>query len=374
MNHLQILPDFTVQISHCSIYMGSAVLVKINNIFYVLTAAHVPFGEECEQYKENLSSTLTYESESLGKLIFVKELGNIEIYKTHDIFAIEVTVESYDDFCEVSFTDDIDFPGLNFLFRGRAKSTSGNTYTIEPCKKNGKSKSLINLKIPIDDYNDFKGESGLEILQGFSGSGVFIHDDEPNSAYLSSIVSSVSDDNFNGVNCICISLFQKHLIPSIKLVEYYGGSKVFKLQIAKYKNEITQEMINATKRNDYGVVENLTKKMTVFHDGWENEDLDAFIKDMLLWDNIYDKKIKHNKELNELIEDCKAELACGNNYHHVSTHQQGNDRFQKIREEFSELVKAHTNDTPLYKHARLITMGEIAKLLAICKLKFELKG
>jgi len=210
-------------------------------------------------------------------------------------------------------------------------------------------------------------------LQGFSGSGVFIHDDKPESIYLTSIVSSVSPDNFNGVNCSCISMFQKHLIPSINLVEYFGGNRVFKLQIAEYRKEITQDMIQAIKLHDYGVVENLTKKMNVFHDGWTNEDLDGFIQDMLLWDNIYDKKIKHNKEINELIEDCKISLACGNNYHHVSSYQQGNERFHKIREEFLELVKEHTNNTPLSKHARLIAMGEIAKLLAICKLRFELK-
>ncbi|GLQ31376.1 hypothetical protein [Litoribrevibacter albus] len=90
MNHLTFLPYTTVQVSKESTYLGSAVLVKVENVFYVLTAAHVPFGEECEKYSEGLSSTLTYESEEIGKLTFIRELGDLEIYKTHDIVAIEV--------------------------------------------------------------------------------------------------------------------------------------------------------------------------------------------------------------------------------------------------------------------------------------------
>ena len=221
MNHLKLLPILTVQISQTSNYMGSAVLVKVDDIFYVLTAAHVLFGKECADYSEGLSASLIYESETLGELKFVKELGDIGIFKAHDILAIEVEGNiNNESFPEVLFTSDTDFPELEFLFRGRAKSTSKEFHTIEPCKKNGTSHSNIHLKIPVEDYTDFKGDVGAEVLQGFSGSGVFIHDNESNDAYLTSIVKSVSQDNFTGVNCACISLIKEHLVPSIKLVNF----------------------------------------------------------------------------------------------------------------------------------------------------------
>jgi hypothetical protein len=221
MNHLKSLPHLTVQISNNSQYLGSGVLVKVDNSFYVLSAAHVPFGDKCQNYSEILASSLSYKSEKYGVLNFVKSLGDIGTYTTYDIFAVEVeAITCADNFPTILFTDDTDCPDLKFLFRGRAKSASENAYTVEPCTKNGKLQSKIQLQIPIGFYNDFKGESGAQVLQGYSGSGVFIHDNKSDLAYITSIVQSVSPDNFSGVNCICISLFCQYLIPNIELVKY----------------------------------------------------------------------------------------------------------------------------------------------------------
>jgi len=226
MNHLTFLPNATVQISKESNYLGSAVLVKVKNTFYVLTAAHVSFGEKCEQYSEDLSSSLTYESEKFGNLTFIRELGNIEIFKDHDILAIEVGVNS-DDFPEIFFTSDTNEPALEFIFRGRSKFQSGKIYSVKPCSKNGTAGADIHIEIPVEVYTDFQGEAGAEILQGLSGSGVFIHDNESSEAFLTSIVKSVSEDNFVGVNCACISLFKKYLIPELNLIAYkhHGSEK-----------------------------------------------------------------------------------------------------------------------------------------------------
>ncbi|WP_204165108.1 hypothetical protein [Shewanella algidipiscicola] len=219
MNHLTFLPYTTVQIFNESTYLGSAVLVKVEDVFYVLTAAHVPFGKECNQYSEDLSSTLTYESESIGELIFVKELGNLDIFKAHDILAVEVEVKC-EKFPEILFTDDTNNPKLQFIFRGRSKSESGKVYSVKPCSKNGTAGEDIHIEIPVKDYTDFEGESGAEVLQGLSGSGVFIHDDDSSDAFLTSVVKSVSKDNFVGINSICISLFKEHLIPEISLIDF----------------------------------------------------------------------------------------------------------------------------------------------------------
>ena len=219
MNHLTFLPNATVQISKESNYLGSAVLVKVKNTFYVLTSAHVSFGERCEQYSEDLSSSLTYESEKFGNLTFIRELGNIEIFKDHDILAIEVSVNS-DDFPEIFFTSNTNEPALEFIFRGRSKFQSDKMYSVKPCSKNGTAGADIHIEIPVEVYTDFKGEVGAEILQGLSGSGVFIHNNDSSEAFLTSIVKSVSEDNFVGVNCTCISLFKKYLIPEINLIDY----------------------------------------------------------------------------------------------------------------------------------------------------------
>ncbi|MGO3385772.1 MAG: hypothetical protein ACTIMQ_13785, partial [Acinetobacter guillouiae] len=223
MNHLTLLPYTTVQIFKESAYLGSAVLVKVRNTFYVLSSAHVTFGKGCEQYNDELCSTLTYvsESEEIENLTFVKVLGNLEIFKTYDIVAIEVDVAlKIVDFPEIFFTSDTDKPALEFIFRGRGKVQSGKTYSVMPCFKNGTDGADIHIEIPEKAYADFQGEIGAEVLQGLSGSGVFIHDHNSDKAFLTSVVKSVSEDYFVGVNCTCISLFKEHLIPEIELRDY----------------------------------------------------------------------------------------------------------------------------------------------------------
>lgn len=253
MNHLQFLPNATVQISKESNYLGSAVLVKVKNTFYILTSAHVSFGERCEQYSEDLSSSLTYESEKFGNLTFIRELGNIEIFKDHDILAIEVSVNS-DDFPEVFFTSETNDPALEFIFRGRGKVQSGKFYSVKPCSKNGTAGADIHIEIPVEVYTDFQGEAGAEILQGLSGSGVFIHDNDSSEAFLTSIVKSVSEDNFVGVNCTCISLFKKYLIPELDLIDYkHHGNKKSTSSQSKLINSDTQidveELIRSISQN-----------------------------------------------------------------------------------------------------------------------------
>ncbi|GLQ33429.1 hypothetical protein [Litoribrevibacter albus] len=120
----------------------------------------------------------------------------------------------------MNFISDTDDPALEYIFRGRGKVQSGKTYSVKPCFKNGTAGKDIHLEIPEKDYTDFKGEAGAEVLQGLSGSGVFIHDNDSCEAFLTSIVRSVSEDNFVGVNCTCISLFKEHLIPEINLIDY----------------------------------------------------------------------------------------------------------------------------------------------------------
>lgn len=240
MNHLTFLPNATVQISKESNYLGSAVLVKVKNLFYVLTSAHVPFGERCEQYSEDLSSLLTYKSEKFGNLRFIRELGNFEIFKAHDIVAIEVGVNS-DDFPEIFFTSETDDPALEFIFRGRGKVQSGKIYSVRPCFKNGTAGEDIHIEIPERNYTDFQGEAGAEVLQGLSGSGVFIHDNDSSEAFLTSIVKSVSEDNFVGVNCTCISLFKDYLIPEINLIDYKHNARKKSLHSeSKLINSATQ--------------------------------------------------------------------------------------------------------------------------------------
>lgn len=251
MNHLTFLPNATVQISKESNYLGSAVLIKVKNAFYVLTSAHVSFGEKCEQYSEDLSSSLTYESEKFGNLTFIRELGNIGIFKAHDILAIEVGVNS-DDFPEIFFTSETNEPTLEFIFRGRGKFQSGKMYSVKPCFKNGTVGADIHIEIPVEVYTDFQGEAGAEILQGLSGSGVFIHDNDSSEAFLTSIVKSVSEDNFVGVNCTCISLFKKYLIPELSLID-------FKHHRSKKSTSSQSKLIDSATQVD---VEELTRSIS----------------------------------------------------------------------------------------------------------------
>ncbi len=182
----------------------------------------------------------------------------------------------------------------------------------------------------------------------------------------------MSDDNFSGVNCISIKAFKDDFFPDMVLADFHGGNEQFKLNIAELKREITQQLIDQRKGDNYGDVENLTRKMDVFLGDWEPSELDSFIEDILIWEGIEHKRIRNHSEYRSLIDDAKITLASGNKHFRVADIQQGNERFHKIREDFVDIVNQQFEGTPLQKYSPTIAAGEIARLLANCKLNFKM--
>jgi hypothetical protein len=372
MNHLEVLPKTNISISNEHSHIGGGVLVKVNKSYFILTAAHVIFGDNCCNFQNSNPEELKYISETYGELQYKEYVGQEESIKNHDIVAIHITPsKDMQDFPEVKFCQDTDFPDLEFIFKGRSKSPSGKSYSILPCTKNSEENSDIHIKIPPESYTNFEGETGAEILQGYSGSGVFINNPKEDEIYLIAVVLSVSDDNFTGVNCAGISKFKDNIINEMVISDFFGGNKLLNLNIKDIRRSITTEIINERKTNKYGDVENLTRKMDVFLEDWQPEDLDQFIHDILIWEKIEHSKIRNNSSYKELIDESKAILSSGNKSYQVKNTQEGNDRFHKIQEDFISIVREQLDGTPLQKSSRTIATGEIARLLANCKLDFR---
>jgi len=373
MNYLQNLPRTTIKISREPNYLGSGVLIRINNMYYVLTAAHVIYGDDFCDIDHANPSDFVYDSECYGILDYKETIGSKKIHRKNDLLVIRVESNTIlTGYPEIKFCDDVSFPKASFIFRGTAKSVSGQIYSINPCYVNSlpDEKNRFCLAVPLDSYSDTKGETGAEVLQGYSGSGLFAKDS--GEFLLVGVVLSVSDDNFSGVNCISITALKEDFFPELVLADFHGGNKQFKLNIAELKREITQQLIDQRKGDSYGDVENLTRKMDVFIEGWEPSELDEFIGDILLWDNIEHKRIRNNSEYRDLIDEAKIILASGNKYFRVADIQQGNEKFHKIQEKFVEIVNQQLEGTPLQKYSPTIAAGEIARLLANCKLNFKM--
>lgn len=360
------LQEVTITIWKNQTFQGSGVLVLINEKFYILSAAHV-FGDiDGEIF---LEQGFIFINENGYEINMLNISSSKSVHKNYDVIAFEVEVnKNKEDFPEVKLCSDTDFPNIEFLFRGASKKNSGKCHTVGVCTKDGESGDILTLKIPHEDYTDGEGEVGSSNLQGYSGSGVFIKTDQ--DVYLVGIVRNVDEGPFSGVNCTSIKTLSDHVFGEKVLSDYFGGDTVVSLKAREIRKNITKEIIEERKYKDYDLVKNLASKMNAFHEGWTTDDLDKFILDLITWEKIDRHRIRYNSKLRGLIDDSKDELASGNNHYHVASTLEGNRKFHEIRDRFYKIVREHLHGTPLHKNARVISDGEIARLLGNCNLRF----
>ncbi|MBA6372732.1 hypothetical protein H4J56_15015 [Colwellia sp. BRX8-4] len=369
MSWIKELPKLTVFIQkNNGEHMGSGVLIKNENNFYVLTAAHVLFGESNQSENE---SNFKFISEAYGELTVDANSKSFSRNDSIDAFAVKICstciLESYP---RLLFTADHDFPGLKFCFRGKAKSDSGNPYTVYNSSINGFVGGVIQVKIPPEDYTDYKGETGSEVLQGYSGSGLVISNHS--ALFLSGIVCSVSNDNFSGVNCVCISDVKSKLLNDLDVIDLKNTVDLVRLDVKNIRTDLSKEIISLAKETNNIAIKNLTRKMDLFLPGWDEDDLESFVSDMLIWDELYQTKVVGNPKFKELIEDSKCELSSGNKKFFVSSAKEGNVKFHEIQTEFKSIVSSFFTEHKLWgKYISTVSSGEIAKYLANCKLDFR---
>ncbi|BCD99661.1 hypothetical protein [Marinagarivorans cellulosilyticus] len=370
MNELDVLPKTSVQIYQSDNYHGSGVLVETDGVFYVFSAAHVI----CQDINKPLKLDGFYGvSEEYGKIEFDNLIGEHKAIQEYDIAIIAIDQKhNFLGFPKICFCEDISFPENSYTFRGTQKSSALKPHTVTPCHLD----TLINeessfcLKVPLDAYTDMKGSVGAEVLGGYSGSGIFIKEADNN--YLVGIAQNIDKDDFTGVNCRSIKVIKDSFLPNINIADFHGGNAQLKLNIAEIRRNVTQGMIDERKKsNDYGDVENLTRKMNSFMKDWTPEDLDGFINDILVWEDIEHSKIRNHSSYRDLIENAKAIWASGNKKYQVSSIQQGNERFHKILDELTDLLKGELEGTSIKSSSTVIAAGEIARLLANCTLDFK---
>ncbi|MGI2216092.1 hypothetical protein ACRN94_03660 [Shewanella baltica] len=368
INTITILKKIAVTINTCEgQHLGSGTLVKIEKKFHILTAAHCLFDNDTTEID---SETIYIHSSEYGKINIIKEK-----LKRPSIDAIFLNVSDehiFKEFPEIFFTDDYLFPSLSFCFRGKPKSPSGNSYSVYNCSINGvDADGLINVGIPTPFYTDFKGETGAAVLDGFSGSGLIIENHQ--QLYYCAMVHSVSDDNFCGVNCTSIADIVKVCPVDLKLIkDLPNTSEIIQLNVKKLKQEMIKEIIKSAEDSDNIAVKNLKRKMDIFSPGWDQNDLENFISDMLTWEALYRDKVKGNSKLENLIDESKEVLSAGNKKYFVSTASEGNKYFHEIKNDFRNIVSSFLNENEIWKkYINTVSNGEIAKYLANCKLDFR---
>lgn len=369
MSKIEVIQKTCVQIYKDCDYHGSGVLVKVNGVFYVLSAAHVYSQDQ----NEPIDLKGFYgKSEKYDHIDFKELIGDSSVHFKHDVAVVSVQENgSFHDFPDIDFCTDLDFPENSFVFRGTQKSSELKPHSVNPCYLDTPANcdQLFCLKVPLECYSDTIGNVGAEVLRGYSGSGVFVKDACRN--YLVGIVLNVDKDDFVGVNCRSVQVIKDCFLPNLAISEFHGGNAQLKLNVAQIKREITKELIEERKNNAYGDVENLTRKMDFFLKDWKPEDLDRFISDILTWENIEHKKIRNYSVYRDCIDNAKAIWEAGNKQYLVNDAQQGNERFHKIRDELVEILKEELDGTTIKTSSNVIAAGEVARLLANCDLDFK---
>lgn len=369
-NYLTLLPKTTVLVKTSAKLLGSGVLVVIEHNFYVITAAHVVFGKKFQNSGIDFNS-LEFSSEEYGKLSFINVVGNFEDQKKNDLIPIKVSLSKAEDYPKIGFCADVSYPESEYIFRGKAEKAM-DIHSVPSCTIDTQpnDKGSFHLRVPSDSYSNARGEDGAEILQGYSGSGIFSQ--SADQFLLVGIVLSVREDNFKGVICCSISILKEVFFPSLIVEDFHGGNSNLRISVSEIRKEITKNLIDERKDiSRHGDVENIIRKMDVFLPSWNTEDLDQFIKDILVWEKIYHDRIRVHDEYRELIDEAKADWAAGNKTFTVTNSGAGNVRFHKITDEFKDTLLEILESSPLRKNSRTIVSGEIAKMLADCTLNFR---
>lgn len=370
MNHPEILPKLCVCIFNKNVFSGTGVLIPHNDKYYLFTAAHVLYGQSCCDIETTDLTKFQFIMESNVHLHLIRVEGEPQSQKEIDVAVLEVEPSSpLNDLPVVALCGETNAPGLEFIFRGRNRSTSGDCRSIWPCHLDTPSDTKFKMKIPNEFYTNVDGDSGAEVLQGYSGSGIFINNHD--TIYFVGIVISVSSHSFPGVNCVPIHIIKEKILYSANISDFYGFNKILGVAISQIRNEVTQELINQRKATVYGDVENLQKKMNIFLADWQPSHLDGFIKDIMIWEKIEREKVDNNSDYRDRVNEAKAALASGNQTYIVKDEHEGNIRFHKIKEEFRAEVQLHLKGTPLERNSTVIANGEIARLLANCNLDFK---
>ncbi len=368
LNLIKILEKLAVTLDSDDVYLGSGTLVRVNGVFYILTARHCVFDDD---ENELCTSKIIVKSEHYGEIKL-----DILTVKRPELDAVLLKVSDYvelKDYPEILYTDDITFPSLQFCFRGKPKSVSGKLNTVYNCSINGRDKinSVIDVEIPIQYYTDHKGGTGAEVLDGYSGSGLVIANHK--QLYYCAIVCSVSDDNFCGVECISISdIAASSGLPFDIIKDLPCTSEIVQMDVKRLRKEITEQIINSADDTNNIAVKNLKRKMDLFLPGWGKEDLEQFLSDMLTWDILYKDKVRGNAVFKNLIDESKDALSAGNKKYIVNSSSEGNRSFHNIKSEFRDIVSSFLEEHTMWKkYVTTVSNGEVAKYLANCNLDFR---
>ncbi|WP_076417957.1 hypothetical protein [Colwellia sp. UCD-KL20] len=368
LNLIEVLEKIAIAIeTKKGVPLGSGTLIKIEGDFYIITATHCVFDEKQNEFN---TDTVVIHNQEYGE--FTLEKAVVQKPFIDAILLRVIKEKEFINYPEIHYTSDYLFPSLEFCFRGKAKSRSGKLYTVYNCSINGKDEQdLINVSIPPEFYTNHKGETGAEVLDGFSGSGLIIQNHK--RLYYCGMVCSVSDDNFCGVDCISIStIADNNIIDFPLLKDLPDTSEIVEFDVKNLRKEITKEIIKSAEDSDNIAVKNLKRKMDLFLPDWDQDDLESFVSDMLTWDVLYKEKVKGNPIFKDLIDESKDVLSAGSKKYVVESSREGNRYFHDVKKEFKDIVASFLDEHPMWKrYISTVSNGEIAKYLANCNLDFK---
>ncbi len=243
------------------IKQGSGVLVATEQSFYVLTACHC-LGNT----KPDLKNIIIQKQND-----FKSEFNDIKVV---DITRFEVE----DDWAllEIDFNNEEkllkNYPFAKNIIREQPVKFCGyqkigsNSYRNFSAKVNtiSSDNSFFVIKL-IEDTFDQQGESGKEIAEGLSGSGVFII--KSGTPYLIGILNSVNTEKAwnDDINCKAIDCLQEYINDFTDL----SDENIIKRWEEELETEITKEDIEAFRATNEVFFKNIDRKNKVIYDSEE---------------------------------------------------------------------------------------------------------
>lgn len=171
---------------------GTGTVIEEQGQYYVLTAAHVPFGKQFADLGKVTPEDISIQFECGSTALAADFIGNADEWKKYDVLAIRLKDMAILSSLKIFMSDIVETPGLQFVFRGIPIVTGSEFKFYEGFKfddKNTKEPFRVTIHGDMKYLTDFNGVGGAELNAGVSGSGVFL--ENHSGPYMVGVITDV---------------------------------------------------------------------------------------------------------------------------------------------------------------------------------------
>lgn len=278
---------------------GTGVTVQIDNTLYVMTVAHVIYGDSGEEKPSHKEIDIYLYDNTIQKPSKIENYGNTLLLQI-DSLSYQIP--------DIYFLDKAYFEKQYFV-RGFPKATKGKSQAFNNLECIDRETHKIPLKVS-NISGDTSPDDAIDKVEGLSGSGVFF--EEYGKLYMVGLLNELIDDYGTFETVIATTLVDLHRKNNFTFTKFQTVDKINETLKAKNKL-IKEEEIKKFEEDENDNFDNLNRKnSTVYFEDEVLEKNSIRVKQYILGEvaitNLSDIDVNFENKWYQLIEDSIEEM------------------------------------------------------------------